>query len=50
MLILLAPRAVAMIATGALRIGAEFWADDGGCEKPEALVKRTFAALRAILH
>src|ERR1700737_3492531 len=34
-------RRAAMIATGAMRIGAEFWADDGGCEKPEALVKRT---------
>jgi AcrR family transcriptional regulator len=42
-------RLVAMITTGAMRIGAEFWADDGGCEKPEALVKRTFAAIRAIL-
>src|SRR6202043_2762427 len=42
-------RLVAMIATGAMRIGAEFWADDGGCEKPEALVKRTFAAIQAIL-
>jgi AcrR family transcriptional regulator len=42
-------RLVAMIATGAMRIGAEFWADDGGCEKLEALVKRTFAAIQAIL-
>ena len=41
-------RLVAMIATGAMRIGAEFWAADGGCEKPEVLVKRTFAAIRAI--
>jgi AcrR family transcriptional regulator len=43
-------RLVAMITTGAMRIGAEFWAADGGCEKPEALTKRTFAAIRAILH
>jgi AcrR family transcriptional regulator len=42
-------RLVAMITIGAMRIGAEFWADDGGCEKPEALVKRTFAAIQAIL-
>jgi AcrR family transcriptional regulator len=41
-------RLVAMITTGAMRIGAEFWAADGGCEKPEVLVKRTFAAIRAI--
>jgi AcrR family transcriptional regulator len=42
-------RLVAMITTGAMRIGAEFWAADGGCEKPEALAKQTFAAIRAIL-
>ena len=41
-------RLVAMIATGAMRIGGEFWADEGAREKPEALVKRTFAAIRAI--
>jgi AcrR family transcriptional regulator len=43
-------RLVAMITTGAMRIGAEFWAADGGCEKPEVLVKRTFAAIRAIFN
>ena len=42
-------RLVAMIATGAMRIGGEFWADEGAREKPEALVKRTFAVIRAIL-
>ena len=42
-------RLVAMIATGAMRIGGEFWAAEGAREKPEALVKRTFAAIRAIL-
>ncbi len=43
-------RLVAMIATGAMRIGSEFWAAEGAREKPEALAKRTFAAIRAILH
>jgi AcrR family transcriptional regulator len=43
-------RLVAMIATGAMRIGAEFWAAKGAREKPEVLVKRTFAAIRAILN
>jgi AcrR family transcriptional regulator len=43
-------RLVAMIATGAMRIGGEFWAAEGAREKPEALAKRTFAAIRAILH
>jgi AcrR family transcriptional regulator len=43
-------RMVAMITTGAMRIGAEFWAADGGCEKPEALVKQTFAAIRAVFN
>ncbi len=42
-------RLVAMIATGAMRIGGELWAAEGALEKPEALVKRTFAAIRAIL-
>jgi AcrR family transcriptional regulator len=42
-------RLVAMIATGAMRIGGEFWAAEGAREKPEALVKRTFAAIREIL-
>jgi AcrR family transcriptional regulator len=41
-------RLVAMIATGAMRIGGELWAADGARERPEALVKRTFAAIRAI--
>jgi AcrR family transcriptional regulator len=43
-------RLVAMIATGAMRIGGELWADEGAREKPEALVRRTFAAIRAILE
>jgi AcrR family transcriptional regulator len=43
-------RLVAMIATGAMRIGGEFWAAEGAREKPEALAKRTFAAIRAMLH
>ena len=43
-------RLVAMIATGAMRIGSELWAAEGAREKPEALVKRTFAAIRAILR
>jgi hypothetical protein len=42
-------RLVAMIATGAMRIGGEFWAIEGAREKPEAQAKRTFAAIRAIL-
>jgi len=41
-------RLVAMIATGAMRIGDEFWTAEGAREKPEALVKRIFAAIRAI--
>ena len=41
-------RLVAMIATGAMRIGGELWADEGARERPETLVKRTFAAIRAI--
>ena len=43
-------RLVAMIATGAMRIGGELWAAEGAREKPEALVKRMFGALRAILE
>jgi len=43
-------RLVAMIATGAMRIGGELWAAEGAREKPEAMVKRTFSAIRAILH
>jgi AcrR family transcriptional regulator len=42
-------RLVAMIATGAMRIGSEMWAAEGAREKPEALVKRLFAAIRAIV-
>jgi AcrR family transcriptional regulator len=42
-------RLVAMIATGAMRIAGEFWAAEGAHENPEALVKRTFVAIRAIL-
>jgi AcrR family transcriptional regulator len=41
-------RLVAMIATGAMRIGDEIWTAEGAREKPEALVKRIFAAIRAI--
>ncbi|SDT13747.1 transcriptional regulator, TetR family [Bradyrhizobium canariense] len=41
-------RLVAMIATGAMRIGGELWAAEGAREKPEALAKRIFAAIRAI--
>jgi AcrR family transcriptional regulator len=43
-------RLVAMIATGAMRIGAELWAAEGAHEKPEVLAKRTFAAIRAIFN
>jgi AcrR family transcriptional regulator len=46
----LGARLVAMIATGAMRIGGELWAAEGAREKPKALVKRTFAAIRAILR
>jgi AcrR family transcriptional regulator len=42
-------RLVAMIATGAMRIGGELWTIEGAREKPEAQAKRTFAAIRAIL-
>ena len=45
---LLQARLVAMIATGAMRIGDELWTADCAREKPEALVKRMFAAIRAI--
>jgi AcrR family transcriptional regulator len=41
-------RLVAMITTGAMRIGGELWAAEGAREKPEALAKRSFAAIRAI--
>ena len=43
-------RLVAMIAAGAMRIGGELWADEGARERPEALVKQTFAAIRAIFE
>jgi AcrR family transcriptional regulator len=42
-------RLVAMIMTGAMRIGGEIWMAQGGNEKPDALVKRTFKTIRAIL-
>jgi AcrR family transcriptional regulator len=46
---MLQARLVAMIATGAMRIGGEIWASEGAREKPEALVKRIFSAIRTIL-
>jgi AcrR family transcriptional regulator len=46
----LGARLVAMIATGAMRIGGELWAAEGAREKPEVSVKRIFAAIRAIFH
>ncbi|WP_027552231.1 TetR/AcrR family transcriptional regulator [Bradyrhizobium sp. Cp5.3] len=42
-------RLVAMIATGAMRVGGESWLGEGAREKPEAFVKRTFDAIRGIL-
>ncbi|MBR0945205.1 AcrR family transcriptional regulator [Bradyrhizobium japonicum] len=42
-------RLVAMIATGAMRVGGESWIGEDGREKPEVFVKRTFDAIRAIL-
>jgi AcrR family transcriptional regulator len=42
-------RLVAMIATGGMRIGGEIWAAEGVREKPEALAKRIFNGIRAIL-
>ncbi|MBR0840592.1 TetR family transcriptional regulator [Bradyrhizobium liaoningense] len=42
-------RLVAMIATGAMRVGGESWIGEGVREKPEAFVKRTFDAIREIL-
>ncbi len=41
-------RLVAMIATGAMRVGGELWAAEGAREKPESLVRRIFAAIRAV--
>jgi AcrR family transcriptional regulator len=46
---MLQARLVAMIATGAMRIGGEFWAAEGAREKPEAIAKQIFAGMRAIL-
>jgi hypothetical protein len=43
-------RLVAMIATGAMRVGGESWLSEGMRDKPEAFVKRTFDAIRAILE
>jgi AcrR family transcriptional regulator len=42
-------RLVAMIATGAMRVGGESWMGEGAREKPEVFVKRTFETIRAIL-
>lgn len=46
---MLQARLVAMIATGAMRIGGEIWAAEGAREKPEALAKRIFGGIRTIL-
>jgi AcrR family transcriptional regulator len=43
-------RLVAMIATGAMRVGGELWAAEGAREKPELLAKRMFMAIRAIFE
>jgi AcrR family transcriptional regulator len=43
-------RLVAMITTGAMRIGGEIWLAQGANVKPDALVKGTFGAIRAILE
>lgn len=43
-------RLVAMITTGAIRIAGDNWLAQDMREKPEALVKRTFAAIRTILE
>ncbi|MGY8682985.1 TetR family transcriptional regulator [Bradyrhizobium sp. UFLA05-153] len=42
-------RLVAMIATGAMRVGGEVWVTEDAREKPEAFVKRMFDAIRGIL-
>jgi len=42
-------RLVAMIATGAMRLGGEVWVTEEAREKPEAFVKRMFDAIRGIL-
>jgi AcrR family transcriptional regulator len=43
-------RLVAMITTGAMRVGADIWTADAACDEPELHVKRTFAAIRAIFE
>ena len=43
-------RLVAMIATGAMRIGGELWAAEGAREKPELLARRMFAAIQAMFE
>lgn len=42
-------RLVAMVTTGAIRIASEGWLAEEAKENPEALVKRTFKEIRAIL-
>jgi AcrR family transcriptional regulator len=42
-------RLVAMITTGAVRIGSEGWLAQGAREKPDVLVKRMFKDIRAAL-
>lgn len=42
-------RLAAMVATGAMRIAGDIWIAEGANEKPEALIKRTFKTLRAVL-
>lgn len=43
-------RLVAMITTGAIRLASENWMADGAREDIEALVRRTFNDIRAILE
>ncbi|VIO73331.1 Putative mycofactocin biosynthesis transcriptional regulator MftR [Bradyrhizobium ivorense] len=43
-------RLVAMITTGAMRVGADLWTADGAREKPELFAKRMFAAIRGIFE
>jgi AcrR family transcriptional regulator len=42
-------RLVAMITTGAIRLGSEAWLTNDAHDKPEVLVRRTFKCIRAIL-
>ncbi|UZE49039.1 TetR/AcrR family transcriptional regulator [Rhodopseudomonas sp. P2A-2r] len=42
-------RLVAMITTGAIRLASEAWLAQDAHEKPEALVRRTFKSIRAVL-